>query len=242
MTPELTVIVFAFNEEENVAPILDELRAFLRANVPSSEIVFVDDGSTDGTHDAATRALAGFPGTTIRHSKNSGIGRAIKSGTRAARGRFVTFMPADGQIAPDAIRTLLAARREHDADVVLSVYDHRDDGWHRTMLSAGVRALIFVVHGVVLHSDGPYLFRRTLFVPEQLAPDSFFLNFEFAIRALRAGLVVRTITIACRPRRAGASKSTGPSRIVGVAEDLARLRLRRLRAATARLVGGPLDP
>ncbi len=193
MTPELSVIVFAFNEEENVAHILDELCAFLRANAPSSEIVFVDDGSTDGTYDVARRALATFAGTTLRHTENSGIGAALKTGTRAARGRFVTFMPADGQIEPAAIRTLLDARAH--ADVVLSVYDHRDDGLHRTILSAGVRALIFAVHGVVLHSDGPYLYRRTLFVPEQLAPDSFFLNFEFPIRALRAGLVVHTVTI-----------------------------------------------
>jgi dolichol-phosphate mannosyltransferase len=237
---DLTVIVFAFNEAENVAPVLEELIAFLRAHVPSSEIVFVDDGSRDRTLEAARPTLATFPGTALRHETNGGIGAAIKTGVAAARGTFVTFMPADGQIEPEAIKTLLDARGE--ADVVLSVYDHRDDGLDRTILSFGVRALIFAVHGVVLRSDGPYLFRRTLFDPSQLRPDTFFLNFELPIRVLRARLPIETVTIACRPRRAGESKSTGLSRIVGVAKDLLGLRARRLRGAVARVVGGPLDP
>lgn len=240
MTPTLSIVVFAFDEEENVEAVLAELVAWLRAHVPASEIVFVDDGSRDRTYEVAQRALAGFPGTVLRHTRNGGIGAALKTGVAASRGEYVTFMPADGQIAPAAIGTLLDARA--GADVVLSVYDHRDDGLHRTILSAGVRGLILAVHGVHLRSDGPYLFRRALFDPRQLAPDTFFLNFEFPIRALCAGLRMRTVTIACRPRRAGQSKSTGLARIAGVAKDLLALRARTLASARARVLGGPLDP
>ena len=231
MTPSLSVIVFAFDEEENVGVVLGELIAWLRDHEPRAEIVFVDDGSRDDTLAAAERALAGFPHRAVRHSANRGIGAALKTGVRAACGDWVTFMPADGQIAPAAIGTLRDAARDDAVDVVLSVYDHRDDGLDRTLLSAGVRALIWAVHGVRLRSDGPYLFRRRLFVAEQLPPDSFFLNFELPIRALAAGLRTRTVTIACRPRRAGHSKSTGLSRIWGVAKDLADLRRRRARHA-----------
>jgi len=83
------------------------------------------------------------------------------------------------------------------------------------------------VHGVRLRSDGPYLFKRNLFDPAQLKPDTFFLNFEFPIRALAAGIRTRTVTIRCRPRLAGVSKSTGLKRIWGVAKDLLDLRVRR---------------
>jgi dolichol-phosphate mannosyltransferase len=207
---ELSIVVFAFDEEENIAAVLGELRTWLDAHEPGAELVFVDDGSRDRTRDEAARALAG---------------------TRA----FVTFLPADGQIAPDAVRTLRDAQRAHDADVVLSIYDHRDDGLDRKLLSAGVRALITLVHGVRLHSDGPYLFRRSLFVPAQLPPDTFFLNFEFPIRVLAAGLRVATVTIECRPRRAGFSKSTGLRRVAGVARDLLALRVRRFREAARAL-------
>lgn len=227
--PELSIIVFAFEEEENVGPVLGELASWLRAHEPAAEIIFVDDGSADATADRAAEALHDFPHAVVRHGKNSGIGAALKSGVRAARGTWVTFLPADGQIEPAAIATLRAAQRKSDADVVFSVYADRDDGLHRKLLSFSVRALIRAVHGVWLSSDGPYLFRRKLFVPEQLPPDTFFLNFEFPIRTLAAGIRTDVVTISCRPRRAGQSKSTQWFRILGVARELVDLRIRRLR-------------
>ncbi|MGB5286054.1 MAG: glycosyltransferase family 2 protein [Polyangiales bacterium] len=228
---ELSVIIFAFNEEANIAPVLLELRNWLSSNEPSAEIVFVDDGSSDGTSAEASKALAGAPHQLIRHESNRGIGAALKTGVRAAKGTWVTFLPADGQIAPDAIGTLRDAAARDRSEVVFSVYDHRDDGLHRKILSAGVRALIFLVHGVRMRSDGPYLFRRPLFDADQLVPDTFFLNFEFPIRILGAGVSTTVVTIACRPRRSGQSKSTGLKRIVGVAQDLLELRLRRAKEA-----------
>jgi dolichol-phosphate mannosyltransferase len=231
---DLSVIVFAYNEETNIAPVLSELCAWLRQNEPSAEVVFVDDGSTDRTSTEAARALAGTPHQLARHEINRGIGAALKSGVRAARGKWVTFLPADGQIAPDTIGTLRSAAELEQADVVFSVYRQRDDGWHRTVLSAGVRGLILLVHGVWMRSDGPYLFRHELFEPEKLVPDTFFLNFEFPIRMLGAGVPAAIVTIECRPRRSGHSKSTGLRRIYGVAQDLLDLRVRRMKEALAR--------
>jgi dolichol-phosphate mannosyltransferase len=236
MSVSLSVIVFAFDEEENVGAVLGELMTWLLAHEPAAEIVFVDDGSRDATLAAAERALADFPHRSARHETNRGIGAALKSGVRVARGEWITFLPADGQIAPDAIATL-RSEASADVDLVLSVYDHRDDGLDRTILSAGVRALIYMVHGVRLRSDGPYLVRRRLFVPDDLPPDSFFLNFELPIRALAAGLRARTVTIECRPRLAGRSKSTGLARIAGVARDLIDLRKRRTLRSLAMWTG-----
>jgi dolichol-phosphate mannosyltransferase len=231
---DLSVIVFAFNEETNITPVLTELRQWLATCEPSAEIVFVDDGSADGTSAEAARALAGTPHQLLRHETNRGIGAALKTGVRAAQGAWVTFLPADGQIAPDAIRTLREAATSERADVVFSVYDHRDDGLHRKILSAGVRALIWLIHGVRMQSDGPYLFRHSHFDADQLVPDTFFLNFEFPIRMLGAGVPVTVVTIECRPRRSGHSKSTGLKRIYGVAQDLLELRVRRAKESHQR--------
>lgn len=232
--PELSVIIFAFNEEANIAPVLLELRRWLSTKEPSAEIVFVDDGSSDGTSAEASKALAGAAHQLLRHETNRGIGAALKTGVRAAKGSWVTFLPADGQIAPDAIGTLRDAAARDRSEVVFSVYDHRDDGLHRKILSAGVRALIFFVHGVRMRSDGPYLFRHSLFDADQLVPDTFFLNFEFPIRILGAGVPTTVVTIECRPRRSGYSKSTGLKRIYGVAQDLLELRVRRTKESLSR--------
>jgi dolichol-phosphate mannosyltransferase len=231
---DLSVIIFAFNEEANIAPVLLELREWLSANEPSAEIVFVDDGSSDRTSVEASKALSGAPHQLLRHETNRGIGAALKTGVRAARGAWVTFLPADGQISPEAIGILRAAATRDRTEVVLSVYDHRDDGLHRKVLSAGVRALILLVHGVRMRSDGPYLFRRPRFDADQLVPDTFFLNFEFPIRMLGAGVPTTVVTIECRPRRSGHSKSTGLHRIYGVAQDLIELRVRRVKESIGR--------
>jgi dolichol-phosphate mannosyltransferase len=234
--PELSVVIFAFNEEGNVAPVLTELRQWLSSNEPSAEIVFVDDGSSDGTWTEAAKALSGAPHQLLRHQSNRGIGAALKTGVRAAEGAWVTFLPADGQIAPRAIGTLRNAAARERSEVVFSVYDHRDDGFHRKILSAGVRALILLIHGVRMRSDGPYLFRRSLFDADQLVPDTFFLNFEFPIRMLGAQVPATVVTIECRPRRSGHSKSTGLKRIYGVAQDLLDLRVRRVKESYGRHV------
>ncbi len=233
--PSLGIVIFAYNESENVRPILEELSRWLDAHEPDSELIFVDDGSKDDTLEVA-RSVLSAPGTRrravcLRHEVNRGIGAALKTGVAACSAEWVTFLPADGQIEPQAIGTLRQAAAGGDVDVVFSIYEDRNDGLDRKLLSFGVRALITLIHGVRVQSDGPYLFKRELFDPEQLKPDTFFLNFEFPIRAQAAGLPTRTVAIRCRPRRAGFSKSTGLKRVLGVARDLLELRVRRTRGA-----------
>jgi dolichol-phosphate mannosyltransferase len=236
-SPSLSIVVFAYNEAENIKTVLDELFVWLQTHRPDTEIVFVDDGSTDNTIDVAKLALEQTCCQFARHEVNRGIGAALKTGVRLAKAPWVTFMPADGQIEPEAIGELCRAAEQDGADVVLSVYDHRDDGIDRKILSWGVRSLIRMIHGVRLQSDGPYLFRHSLFIPDELPPDSFFLNFEFPIRALAAGLKISTVTIRCRPRRSGVSKSTGIKRVRGVTRDLFDLRIRIIRSLINESIG-----
>jgi glycosyltransferase involved in cell wall biosynthesis len=232
--PELSIIVFAYDEAENVQPVLGELLDYLHERHPTTQLVFVDDGSRDATSAQATAALSGEDAVLLRHAHNRGIGAALKTAVRHCRADWVTFLPADGQIPPEAVTTLLEAAHDGQVDLVLSNYQQRDDGWTRALLSFGVRALILLLHGVALQSEGPYLFRRELFRPEALPPDTFFLNFEFPIRMLASQRRTRSVVIECRRRRAGFSKSTGLKRIAGVARDLIDFRVRRFRERQAR--------
>ena len=140
--PSLSVIVFAYNEAENIAPVLGELQAWLALHEPNAELVFIDDGSRDDTLERARTALAGARAKFLRHESNRGIGAALKTAVRACEAPWVTFLPADGQIEPRAIATLRAAASGGDTDVVFSTYAARDDGLHRKLFSFGVRALI----------------------------------------------------------------------------------------------------
>jgi dolichol-phosphate mannosyltransferase len=227
----LSLVVFAYNEEESVPHVLPEIVAWLRARPPPWELVFVDDGSSDRTLDLARAVVGDDPRCKVFSlGTNRGIGGALKAGVTSATMPWVTFLPCDGQIPVGELDVLLRAAEEKRVDVVFSVYRDRDDGALRKALSAGVRGLIRAVHGVTMRSDGPYLFRRSLFHARELAPDTFFLNFEFPIRVLRRGVSCAVETIECVPRQRGVSKSARLKVVGRVARDLVSLRLRLGRA------------
>jgi len=234
---DLSVLVLAYEEQENVEPVLLELCQWLDRHEPGAEIVFVDDGSRDATLDRAREALSGRRARFVRHQKNRGMGAGIKSGAAVASGELLTFLPADGQIPPEAIGALREGAREAGVDIVFSVYTSRRDGLLRKVLSLGVRSLILLLHHDLPDSDGPYLVPRSLVDPRQLTPDSFFLNFELPLRVHAAGLPHTVVEVPCRPRRAGVSKTAALGKVRTVAADLLDLRRRRDRDALARILG-----
>jgi len=106
--PEISIVLPAHNEAGNIAPIAAAI-AQAMALLGSYEIVFVDDGSTDGTL-AAIRAAARDPGVRyLSFTRNFGHQAALRAGLRHARGRAVIVMDADFEHPPDLIPQLVAA-------------------------------------------------------------------------------------------------------------------------------------
>jgi glycosyltransferase involved in cell wall biosynthesis len=103
---EISIIIPVFNEAGKLLELLNNIRALRLA---STEIVVIDDGSTDASSDVAMSAGA----NVIRHPYNIGNGAAIKSGIRSARGRLLVFMDGDGQHKPEDILKLLAEAKNY---------------------------------------------------------------------------------------------------------------------------------
>jgi glycosyltransferase involved in cell wall biosynthesis len=99
MTCKTSIILPAKNEADS----LKQLLPGLRSAFPDTEIIVVNDGSTDNTADVCT--LHGV--TVINHVYSMGNGAAIKSGARNAAGDILVFMDADGQHSPDDIQQLI---------------------------------------------------------------------------------------------------------------------------------------
>src|SRR5437764_4931657 len=94
---DLSVVIPVKDEAANVAPLVAELRAALDGLL-DYEIVYVDDGSEDGTAAEVARLQAEAPNLRLlRHMRNYGQSAAIRSGVRAARAAWIATVDGDGQ-------------------------------------------------------------------------------------------------------------------------------------------------
>jgi glycosyltransferase involved in cell wall biosynthesis len=133
-SPALSVVIPAYNEAANVEPCYRELVEVLAAEGRPFEIVFVDDGSTDGTTEALRRLARADPRVRVlRLRHNAGQTAALDAGFRAARGAVVVTMDADLQNDPRDIPKLLAALPGHDAVCGWRVARH--DPWSKRAAS-----------------------------------------------------------------------------------------------------------
>jgi glycosyltransferase involved in cell wall biosynthesis len=109
----LSVIIPAYNEERGVAEVVRRVGRVLADAGIRGEIIIVDDGSRDGTADAARTTAA----MVIRHEVNRGYGAALKTGIQAASHDLVCITDADGTYPAEQIPVLVAEMA--DADMVI---------------------------------------------------------------------------------------------------------------------------
>jgi len=105
--PAVSVVVPVRNEAGNVAPLVAEIAAALNGQWPF-EVVYVNDGSSDGTEAELTRLMALHPFLRrVRHKQSCGQSAAVRSGVRAARAPLVATLDGDGQNDPAFVPAML---------------------------------------------------------------------------------------------------------------------------------------
>jgi dolichol-phosphate mannosyltransferase len=109
----ISVVVPCKNERDNVAPLVDELEAALTPLGPF-EVIYIDDGSTDGMGQEIARLRAARPWLRqIRHERSGGQSASVRTGVRAARAPIVATLDGDGEnnpaYIPELYRALTAA-------------------------------------------------------------------------------------------------------------------------------------
>jgi glycosyltransferase involved in cell wall biosynthesis len=202
-----------------------ELRESLRGAAIDFELVIVDDGSSDRTPALADGLAASDPTIRVCHQQNKGIGGALRTGFGAARGRWVTWVPADGQIPPETV--LLLFRRRHEAPMLTTVYRTRDDPWYRKVISGSLNRMILLKTGQPAKSGGNYLFERRVW--EAHGPrgdDSMMISTAFRQGLRAAGEPIVEVEIDCRARHAGHSKVLNPKAIYRTFKALTRMERR----------------
>ena len=205
--PEVSVVIPVYNEAENISPLLEELDSVLGRLEEASEIILVDDGSTDGTAaelESWRQRLSGLRVVTL--ARNFGQTAALSAGFDHARGHWVVTLDGDRQNDPADIPRLLEQCRREDLDVLSGWRKERKDPWLRRRVPSQIaNALISLLTGVCLHDYGCTLkvYRR-----EALRQLDLYGEMHRFIPALLSwsGARIGEAVVTHRPRQAGRSK------------------------------------
>ena len=209
---DFALIIPAFNEAPVVPALISELRAAFERHDLSGEIVFVDDGSTDGTADLVEKEARGWPLLkVVRHPRNLGKTEAMMTAARSTERTYLVLFDADLQHLPDQIPRFL--ERIHAGwDIVTG----RKIGFYdKQVVSSFYNALSRRIFRVpVSDLNSMKAFRRDILDEMSLRHD---WHRFFVVLAYARGYSVSEIDVELHPRRAGVSKYRGLFRVgVGI--------------------------
>ncbi len=149
--PRVSVVIAVLNEAESVRAVADEVLAALDSVSPF-EVVFVDDGSTDGTPEILNAlAAADERVRLVRHDRRCGKSQAVRTGVLAARAPWIATLDGDGQNDPGDLPDMLrlAWASQDAAPLVAGVRVRRDDPVSRliaTRIANGIRSTLLGDH------------------------------------------------------------------------------------------------
>ncbi|MGH8094730.1 MAG: polyprenol monophosphomannose synthase [Chthoniobacterales bacterium] len=236
LAQSVSIIVPTLNEAENVGVLTERIMA---SGINAREIIFVDDGSTDGTRERVQDLALNFPVRLLtRENPTLGLSGAVTAGAEAATGDLLVVMDADLSHPPSRIPDLVRPVQAGTCDMVIGsryVRGGSTPGWPlwRRSMSRAASAFAYPLTHVHDSMCGFFAIPRPLLLELAPAATGFKIAFEIIVHGGRS-LRVREIPIAFRDRTRGASKMTFRVASVFFLRWLAAIvRRKPARAATA---------
>ena len=236
---ELSVVLPVYNEVENLPILWAELAEVLPGLADPVEVLFVDDGSTDGSGDVIRRLAEADPRVRpLRLEWNAGLSAAFYAGCQAARGRIVATMDSDLQSDPRDLPALIA--QLDAADAVVGWRQIRHDSWLKRVSSRIANGIRKTVTGDSLQDSACSLrvMRRACLTA--IPPYTGMHRFVPTLVKL-AGFRVVQVPVHHRPRRFGHSKFGVSDRALPALADLLAVTWMMRRRLRYRIVE-PTDP
>jgi len=226
----------AYNEADNIEPMVAEATPALEANSDSYEIIVVDDGSSDETAAVTRRVIETNPHVRlVEHPVNRGFGAAVFSGFTSAKMDWIFYTDADRQFVLSELERFVP--HMNDADLIAGYRAPRRDPFMRVFYGKGWSALCTLIFGYTVRDVdcGFKLFRREIIerLAPQIASRGATFSIEWLVRAKRAGYRFVELPVSHRPRVAGSQTGANINVITRAFRELMRFRLQLWRE------GGP---
>ncbi len=144
--PRVSIVIPLYNERDSVLPLYKELQEAVRG-LPSHEIIYVDDGSNDGTLESL-KELQGV--SILSFVRNHGKSKALEAGFAEARGTYIVTLDGDLQDDPREIPKFIAAL-EAGSDLVTGWKVHRKDPFEKRFVSKIANGMARILAGSSVH-------------------------------------------------------------------------------------------
>lgn len=224
MTPSISIIIPALNEENNLKSTVDEVLAALHQNFSEYEILIFDDGSSDKTGIIADGLAAQDNNIKVIHNRNTmGLGYNYKKGVELAEKDYVVMFPGDNSFPRGSIRELFKLVGE--ADIIVP---HTRNFWvrprSRQIISRSFTDLMNLLFGLDLkYYNGTVIHKRETIKSVPISTNGFAYQAEILTRLIRSGHSFVEVGIDIRERTFGRSKAFAPRNIASVIKTLAKL-------------------
>ena len=217
-TIDVSVLVPAKDEAENLPLFMEQAAAVFATTGYAYEVIVIDDGSVDRTWTVLQELAQQYPFLRLaRHRARRGIADALRTGYLAARGDVLVFYPADLQFKPEDIPRLTAPILAGDADMVTGFKEGKYEKAFVSKIYNGLSRTLFHVPVKDLNSVKAY--RREIMDALPVRPD--WHRYMIVIAAAQ-GFTVTEVPVPLYPRHAGKSKFATWHRIpIGVLDMLA---------------------
>lgn len=230
----VSIVVPVYNEEGNVANLHKEIKDVCEINHYEYEIIFINDGSSDGT-DRVCRTLKPLKYICMR--KNFGQTAAMDAGIKAAQYDYIVTMDGDGQNDPADIPCMLKYLQENDVDVVSGWRKHRKDTFMKRFVSRGANFLRHLLIHDGIHDSGCSLkvYKKECFKGVNLYGEQHrFIPALLKIKGFNVGEVV----VNHRPRTSGYTKYNWKRTIKGFVDMISVWFWNKFSTRPLHLLGG----
>ena len=234
--PSISLVMPAYNEADNIEPMVAEATPALEANADSYEIIVVDDGSADDTAAVTRRVMETHPHVRlVEHPVNKGFGAAVFSGFTSAEKDWIFYTDADRQFVLSELERFVPYMDK--ADLIAGYRAPRRDPFLRVFYGKGWSALCALVFGYTVRDVdcGFKLFRREIIenLAPQIASRGATFSIEWLVRAKRAGYRFVELPVSHRPRIAGSQTGANINVITRAFRELMQFRLQLWREGSA---------